>query len=62
MCDANLFRRRLAYSLLNHRLRLEEREESHALSLSRRHGILGGPEHFVVLNPLRTKNRIKRLH
>ena len=62
MRDASLFRRRLAYSLLNHSVRLVEREESLALSRSRRHGIVGGPEHFVVLNPLGTRNRNKRLH
>ena len=62
MRDASLFRRRLAYSLLNRPVRLVEREESLALSRSRRHGIVGGPEHFVVLNPLGTRNRIKRLH
>ncbi len=53
MCDANTFRRRLAYSLPNHLVRLTEREESLDLSRSRRHGIPGGPEHFV-LNPLGT--------
>jgi hypothetical protein len=52
----------LAYNLLNHSVRLVERKESLALSRSRRHGIVGGPEHFVVLNPLGTRNRIKRLH
>jgi len=62
MCDATLFRRRLAYDMMHHPVRLAEREESLALSRSRRLGILGGPKHFLVLKPSGTRKRVKRLH
>ena len=61
-CEASLFRRRLAFQLLHHPIRLSEREESLALSRSRRLGIPGAPEHYLVQNPIGEKNRMKRLH
>jgi hypothetical protein len=61
-CDASLFRRRLAFQLLHHPVRLIEREESLAMTRSRRLGIAGAPEHYLVQNPKGGKNRLKRLH
>ncbi len=59
---ASLFRRRLAYDMMHHHVRLAEREESLGLSCSRHLGILGGPERFLFLNPSGTRNRLKSPH
>jgi len=49
--------------LLHHPIiRLAEREESLALSRSRRLGIPSAPEHYLVQNPIGDKNRMRRLH
>ena len=61
-CEASLFRRRLTFQLLHHFIRLAEREEGLALSRSRRLGIPGAPEHYLVQNPIGYKNKMRRLH
>ena len=61
-CEASLFRRRLAFQLLHHPIRLAEREESLALSRSRRLGIPGAPEHYLVKIPIGDKNKMRTLH
>jgi len=62
MPDDTLIGRRLAYDMMYHHVRSVEREESLAFSRSRRLGILGGLEHFPILNPSGTRNIVKRLH
>ena len=62
VCDGILFRRKMAYQLLHHPVRMAEKEESLALSRSRRLGIPGAPEHYLVKNPSGGRNRLKRLH
>jgi hypothetical protein len=61
-CEASIFRRRLAFQMMHHPIRLAEREESLALSHSRRLGIPGAPEHYLVQNPIGEKKRMRRLH
>ena len=61
-CYGSLFRRKLAFQMLHHPIRVAEREESLALSRSRRLGIPGAREHYLVQNPIGEKNRMKRLH
>ena len=63
-CEASLLRRRLAFQLLHHPIRVAEREESLALSLSRsrRLNIPVAPKHYLVHNPIGEKNIMRRLH
>ena len=62
VCDDILCRRKMAYQLLHHSMRMAEKEESLALSRSRLLGIPGAPEHYMVKKPSGGRNHLKRLH
>ncbi len=42
----------MAYRLVHHHVRMAEKEENLELSRSRRLGISGAPEHYLVKSPL----------